>query len=204
MLDFQRVTAIAVIGDAAVRPVAVRHQSAAAVAAVTSRFEDGSFSFALRTHVVRRADALQHWVDAVVADDPVLVGHRLLRISRLLRAAGLDRSLGHSFNPAGRHDIADLHGRRMIPLVVSALHADVLAIDETALAWRPGVRRDGTMLASAALINALATWVVFVRRTIAGPDHAVTRERLLTRLAHDLRRGGAPPALVASLEPNFH
>ncbi|THG37250.1 hypothetical protein [Sphingomonas olei] len=204
MKNFPLVTAVAVIGDAAVRPLRARTQRAVAVAAVTSRIENGTIAFALSSHVVRSAAALQHWLDDAIADDPVLVGHRLLRISRLLCASGFDRNLAHSFQPEGRHDIADLHRNRLTPLVVSALYADVLAVDEQALTWSPRGRRDGHTLAMLAVINALATWVIFFRRASAGPENAVTREKVLTRLVEDLRRGGAPGALVGSVAPSIH
>ena len=92
----------------------------------------------------------------------------------------------------------------MVPLAVSALYADVLAIDERALACNPDTGRTGNGLATAALINALATWVIFFRRAAAGPDNAVLREKVLTRLDHDLRSGGAAPAVIASLSPAIH
>lgn len=204
MIDFERVTAFAVIGDAAMRRMPARYQRAVAVAAITSHIAPGAISFSLATHVVGTPAALQHWVDARIADDPVLVGHRLMRMSRLLCAAGLGRSLARSFSAEGRYDITDLHRGRMIPLAISALYADMLSVDERALACRPDTARTGNALATAALINALATWVIFFRRAAAGPDNAVLREKVLTRLDHDLRSGGAVPAVIASLSPAIH
>ena len=202
MIEFDHVTAIAVIGD--VRPRNRKTERAVAVAAITSIITSDTIGFTLASHVVRSPKALQNWIGDVLADDPVLVGHRLPRISRLLRGAGLDYNLCGSFRADARHDVAEISGGRMVPLVVSALDANMLAVDERALAARWGPPCEGHVLAGLATINAVATWALFVHRIAHGRNQVLLRERELTRLAQDLVRGGATTVLTASVAPSIH
>ena len=86
---------------------------AAAVAAVTLRFHGVQCNAEFHTHVPSGAAGLQHWLDRLLADEPLVVGHRLGQTSVLLREAGYDRSLWRRVYRRPRIDLCPRRSPRL-------------------------------------------------------------------------------------------
>lgn len=196
-----RVTAIAVVADVPPRPRSRIHR-ARAVAVMKTEFIDDGFIFSLATHVVRSPEQLQHWLDEQIADDPLLVGHRLIRMSRLLRNTGYDRHLAGTFCREGRYDIAGRYTKIPMPLSRAAAGVDILAIDDFALSGRAALRLPAHVAADIALTNSVASFVVWASHAASVPDTSL--DVMLTRLGAALRKGRAPATLVAAITPLMH
>lgn len=170
---------------------------AAVVAALKVSGPMDALTFTLHTHVPGSASRLRAWVDGLVADDPLLIGYRLARTSRLLIASGCRRHLAASFNRTGQHEILDVvHGKPM-PLSTIALLNGVMAVDEEALvAARP---ISVQVAANLALINAVASWIIAVRRSTPGRELRELRRDALRQLVAALLKGPAPAPVVAAV-----
>lgn len=177
-------------GDAA-------HPHAAAVAALKVTADEDALAFSLHTHVPSTGARLTAWLDALVADDPLLVGYRLPRISQLLAAAGYDRHLAGSFNRAGRHEVMRLDRGKPTPLSVIAVRHGVQAVDEEAVMRAAPVRAD--VAATLALVNAVACWITYVHKVSADAADTRRREVALAQLGRSLMTRTSPAPLAAAM-----
>lgn len=196
MIWYYRVTAIAVISSRALALVDTIPR-AAAVAAVTLRWDGERYEAALHTHLPREPAGLHRWLDTLLADDPLLVAHRLARVSRLLRAAGYDRSLAGSFNREGR---VDLRFRRTprASLAVLAAAVGTAAVDEAALR-RASAPIGACTLGTLALVNAAATAMLWAVGETERHNDDAPLVATLQALSGALARGPAPAAVRAVL-----
>lgn len=174
----------------------------AAVAALKVTDADQALSFSFHAHVPSTGSGLTQWVDALVADDPLLIGYRLPLISRLLAASGYRRNLAGSFNPAGRHEIMDVVRGRPRSMAITAAMSGVLAVDEDALYPARPIRHD--VAATLALINAVASWVVFASRLPPEQVSASERRDALRQLGLALLQARAPTPVVSAMICGVH
>jgi hypothetical protein len=170
---------------------------ASAIAALKVTGPPDALAFALHTHVPASAARLTAWIDALVVNDPLLVGHRLARTSRLLIASGYTRNLSATFNHTGRCEILDVVRGRPTPLSAAALLNGVMAVDEEALVHRRPINTG--IAANLALINAVASWVIHVRRSTPGRGNASLQRRVLGQLVDALHEGPAPALVIAAM-----
>lgn len=167
--------------------------------AVVARLARHSFDFTFHAIPSTAGMSLQQWGDMLIADEPLLIGYRLHRTSRLLRQAGFDRSMVHSFIPEGRAELVDCPRTGRTPLSVSALLNGVMAVDNDVLihASLPIAPTTGATLA---LINAAASWVIWFRRATAHAEHRWLRDEGLAQFRAQVRATGNV-ALIAAIDP---
>jgi len=170
---------------------------ASAVAALQVTGAPDALIFAAHVHVPTSPALLTRWVHALVGDDPMLVGYRLGRTSRLLQGAGYPQNLAGSFSPTGRYDVLDVVRSRPTPLSVIALMHGVMAVDEDALLGARPITAD--VAANLALINAVVSWVIYVGRTTPGKDGARVRRHALRQLGNALVRALGHGLLAAAM-----
>lgn len=173
---------------------------AAAVAAVTLRFHSGQCDAAFRTQVPGNAAGLQRWLDRLLADEPLLVGHRLGRTSVLLREAGYDRSLWRCVDRRARIDLCPRRSPRL-SLIALAGAIGISAVDERALLCA-AAPINGSTLAGLALVNATATAVICAARETRHRDDLRLLDAVMNGLAAASSSGPMPVA-VRSMLPGW-
>lgn len=156
-----------------------------------------ALAFALHTHVPASIARLTAWIDALVADDSLLISHRLARTSRLLIASEYTRNVGATSNHTGRCKILDFVRGRPTPLSTAALLNGVMAVDEEALVHRRPI--DTGVAANLALINTVASWVIYIRRSTPGRGNAALQRCVLGQLVDALLGGPAPAPVIAAM-----
>ena len=191
-MTFSQTVAIAAVSTRVYGPCA--GSSAAAVAALKVTGEDAALAFSFQTHVPRTPAVLDRWISRLIADDPLLIGYRLGRISRLLTAAGCSRRLMASFHPGRRCELLDVVRGRPVPLSVAGL-CGVAAIDEDALL--PFAPILPHVVVDLALVNAVVSWIIHVRRDGHGTSTPAAAAAL-TQLFQLLRTGPTPLPLFAA------
>ncbi|MDV3166662.1 MAG: hypothetical protein Q8807_03320 ['Waltheria sp.' little leaf phytoplasma] len=192
-MTFSQTVAIAAVSTRVFGPCAVPR--AAAVAALKVTGDDAALAFSLHTQVPRTPADLDRWIDPLIADNPLLIGYRLGRISRLLTEAGYGRRLIAGFSAQGRHELLDVVRGRPVPLSVAAGLCGVAAVDEDALL--PFAPIAPHVAADLALVNAVASWIVHVRRGGHGTSTPAAAAAL-TQLSEALHTGAAPLPLIAA------
>jgi hypothetical protein len=170
---------------------------AGAIAALTVTGEPDDLTFSLSTHIPSSPARLTHWVDDLVAHDPMLVGYRLPRTSRLLTASGYIRRLAGTFSREGQYDVLDVLRGRPTPLSTIALMHGVMAVDEEALFAARPIGTD--VAAGLALVNAVASWIVYVGRVTPGKAGRVARRQALRQLGAALSDTPAHELLLTAM-----
>ena len=178
----------------------------AAVAALRVTGKADALRFSLHAHAPlpgrAGAAALTAWLGALVADDPLLIGYRLARTSRLLRASGYPRDLAGSFGLAGRAEILDVLNGQPLPLSVIAVRSGIMAVDEEALLRACPLNRHTA--ATLALVNAVASWSAWVRQLPAAQASDAMRRDALRQLGHSLQAGPTPAVVIAAAFGSIH
>lgn len=196
-MPFSATVAIAALSSCVRIAAHEANSCAAAVAALKVTGPDHALAFSLHTHIPTTSTRLTRWLDALIADDPLLIGYRLPRISRLLAASGYCCDLAESFSRAGRHEIMHVVRGRPRSLAATAVMSGVMAIDEDALYAAGPLQHD--IAATLALVNAVASWVIFVRRLPPGQASAIARRDALNQLGIQLLQDRAPTPVVAAM-----
>lgn len=197
MHDFSSTVAIATLSSRVLDSCDAVRPRAGVVAALKVTGDPDDLDFSSHIHVPNSAGALTRWVDDLVGDDPTLVGYRLGRTSRLLRGAGYVRNLAGSFARAGRYDVLDVVRSAPTPLSVIALMHGVMAVDEDALL--PALPISADVAVNLALINAVASWVIYVGRNTPGKIGAQARRRALGQLGAALSHSPGHGLLAAAM-----
>lgn len=154
--------------------------------------------FDARVHVPTTSARLTAWLNELVANDPMLVGYKLARISRHLRAAGYRRDLLASFSQiGGRYDVLDVVRGCPTPLSILAVMHGVQAVDEEALTGASSVTTNTAT--NLALINAVASWVIFLGRQTPGKRGLLLRRRALAQLSAAIDFSPGQSVLAAAL-----
>lgn len=196
-MPFSATVAIAALSSRVRTAVHEARPCAAAVAALKVTGPDHALAFSLHTHVPTTSTRLTRWLDALIADDPLLIGYRLPRISRLLAASGYRCDLAGSFSRAGRHEIMHVVRGRPRSLAATAVMSGVMAVDEDALYAARPLQHD--VAATLALVNAVASWVVFVRQLPPGQTSAIARRDALNQLSIRLLQDQASTTVIAAM-----
>jgi hypothetical protein len=194
---FPSTVAIATLSSRVLDTSNAKEPRAGVVAALKVTGDPDNLTFSLRTHVPSSAARLTHWVDDLVADDPMLVGHRLARTSRLLTASGYKRRLAGTFSREGQYDVLDVVRGRPTPLSTIALMHGVMAVDEEALLAARPIGAD--VAGGLALVNAVASWVVYVGRVTPGKAGRAVRRQALRQLGAALSDAPAHELLLAAM-----
>lgn len=197
MHDFSSTVAIAALSARVLDSRDLSLPRAGVVAALKVTGAPDDLEFAPHVHVASAAAPLTRWVDDLVSDDPLLVGYRLGRTSRLLSGSGYRCNLVGSFSPAGRYDVLDVVRGTPTPLSTIALLHGVMAVDEEALLTASPL--DTHVAANLALINAVAAWVIYVGRTTAGKAGAQARRCALRQLGSALTHSPVHGLLAAAM-----
>ena len=197
MHDFSSTVAIATLSSRVLESRDMPRTRAGVVAALKVTGDPDDLAFAPHVHVPTSAPLLTRWVDGLVGDDPMLVGYRLGRTSRLLQGAGYVQNLASSFSQTGRYDVLDVVRGTPTPLSVIALMHGVMAVDEEALLPASPVTPD--VAGNLALINAVASWVVYVGRNTPGKVGSQARRRALGQLGSALSHSPVHGLLAAAM-----
>lgn len=171
---------------------------AGVVAALRVTGHRRALQFETRVHVPTTSACLTEWLDALVFDDPMLVGYQLGRTSRHLRAAGYPRDLARSFKQiGGRYDVLDVVRGQPAPLSILAVMHGVQAVDEAALTGAGSVTIDTAI--NLALINAVASWVIFLGQQTLGKRGLLVRRRALAQLSTAIDLSPTQSVLAAAM-----